>query len=327
MQDAIFSFISQFGYAAVSGLIFLENVFPPIPSELILPLAGFFSRTGALWLPLAILAATIGSLAGAYVLYAIGTALDEARLSRILSSKPARMLGFEETDVRAALGWFETKGQKTILICRCIPVVRSLISIPAGMSRMGLGRFSLRPSWDRSPGTRCSAVWVLGRWRLAAGRLGCRERDRHHDLRRHHRIWRGRARVVLPQDPSPHQGPGGDSAGFRGRALGLGKRRAAPWKGPPRSPAIAMRDTKILGSKILPEYLVYCRKWSSRESIPVSVGVSRLIHCLNWLRAATSFWKARNFLTPPRRDAVPACIDSRSACMEVSFVAEQCTGA
>ena len=68
MQDAIFAFISQFGYLAVGALIFLENVFPPIPSELILPLAGFFSSTGALWLPLAVLAATVGSLAGAYVL-------------------------------------------------------------------------------------------------------------------------------------------------------------------------------------------------------------------------------------------------------------------
>lgn len=142
MQDAFFSFISQFGYAAVGGLIFLENVFPPIPSELILPLAGFFSRSGALWLPLTILAATAGSLAGAFLLYAVGTALSEERLGRLLASKPARALGFEEDDVRAAFGWFDTKGQKTVLICRCIPIVRSLISIPAGMSRMKLGRFA-----------------------------------------------------------------------------------------------------------------------------------------------------------------------------------------
>lgn len=142
MQDAFFSFISQFGYAAVGGLIFLENVFPPIPSELILPLAGFFSRTGALWLPFTILAATAGSLAGAFLLYAVGTALSEERLGHLLASKPARALGFEEDDVKAAFGWFGTKGQKTVLICRCIPIVRSLISIPAGMSHMKLGRFS-----------------------------------------------------------------------------------------------------------------------------------------------------------------------------------------
>ena len=86
MQDAIFAFMLQFGYLAVSALIFLENVFPPIPSELILPLAGFFSNAGALWLPFAILAATAGSLAGAYVLYAIGTVLDEKRMERLLSS-------------------------------------------------------------------------------------------------------------------------------------------------------------------------------------------------------------------------------------------------
>ena len=171
MQDAVFSFISQFGYAAVGCLIFFENVFPPIPSELILPLAGFFSRTGDLWLPLAILAATIGSLTGAYVLYAIGTRLNEERLSRILSSRPARMFGFEETDVRAAFGWFETKGQKTVLICRCIPVVRSLISIPAGMSRMGLGRFSLMTfvgslAWNT---VLCGlGDWAGGAWQQAA---------------------------------------------------------------------------------------------------------------------------------------------------------------
>ncbi len=171
MQDAVFSFISQFGYAAVGCLIFFENVFPPIPSELILPLAGFFSRTGDLCLPLAILAATIGSLTGAYVLYAIGTRLDEERLSRILSSRPARMFGFEETDVRAAFGWFETKGQKTVLICRCIPVVRSLISIPAGMSRMGLGRFSLMTfvgslAWNT---VLCGlGYWAGGAWQQAA---------------------------------------------------------------------------------------------------------------------------------------------------------------
>lgn len=171
MQDAIFAFISQFGYLAVGALIFLENVFPPIPSELILPLAGFFSSTGTLRLPLAILAATIGSLTGAYVLYAIGTALDEARLSRLLASRPARALGFEESDVRAAFGWFETRGQKTVLVCRCIPVVRSLISIPAGMSRMSLGRFSLMTflgslAWNT---VLCSlGYWAGGAWQQAA---------------------------------------------------------------------------------------------------------------------------------------------------------------
>jgi membrane protein DedA with SNARE-associated domain len=142
MQDAIFALMQQFGYLAVSALIFLENVFPPIPSELILPLAGFFSNAGALWLPLAILAATAGSLAGAYVLYAVGTGLDERRMEKILSSRPARLLGFEKGDVQAAFGWFETKGAKTVFICRCVPVVRSLISIPAGMSRMGILKFS-----------------------------------------------------------------------------------------------------------------------------------------------------------------------------------------
>ncbi|GEM_PF-2312037 len=130
--------------------------------ELILPLAGFFSRAGALWLPLAIVSATIGSLAGAYVLYAVGTILNEGHLERVLASKPAHLLGFEKSDVKAAFGWFDTKGQKSVLICRRIPIARSLISIPAGMSRMKLGKFTAMTfagslSWN-------TALVVLGCW-------------------------------------------------------------------------------------------------------------------------------------------------------------------
>ncbi|MGI6755103.1 MAG: DedA family protein [Atopobiaceae bacterium] len=162
MEQEFMSFVSQFGYFAVGALIFLENIFPPIPSELILPLAGFFSSTGALWLPFAIVSATIGSLAGAYVLYGIGTLLDEERLSRLLASRPMRMLGFEQGDVESAFGWFHAKGKITVLICRCIPIVRSLISIPAGMTKMSLAQFSLFTFLG-------SAVWntvlcTLGWW-------------------------------------------------------------------------------------------------------------------------------------------------------------------
>lgn len=143
MQAGFMLFIQQFGYLAVGALIFLENVFPPIPSELILPLSGFLSRSGAMQLPLTIAAATTGSLAGAYVLYGLGTLLNRERLTRLLDTKPMRMLGFERGDVESSFGWFERKGQATVLVCRCVPVVRSLISIPAGMARMALPRFTL----------------------------------------------------------------------------------------------------------------------------------------------------------------------------------------
>jgi membrane protein DedA with SNARE-associated domain len=143
MQTAFMEFIQQFGYLAVGALIFLENVFPPIPSEVILPLSGFFARSGAMALPLTILVATAGSLVGAYALYAVGTVLNRERLMRLLATKPARLLGFSSGDVDAAFGWFERRGPVTVLACRCVPVVRSLISIPAGMARMGLASFTL----------------------------------------------------------------------------------------------------------------------------------------------------------------------------------------
>jgi membrane protein DedA with SNARE-associated domain len=132
MQTAFMEFIQQFGYLAVGALIFLENVFPPIPSEVILPLSGFFARSGAMALPLTILA-----------VYAVGTTLNRERLMRLLATKPARLLGFSSGDVDAAFGWFERRGPVTVLACRCVPVVRSLISIPAGMARMGLASFTL----------------------------------------------------------------------------------------------------------------------------------------------------------------------------------------
>ena len=132
MQAFVLSFVAQYGYLALSALIFLENVFPPIPSEAILPAAGFMSSIGSLWLPVAILAATIGSLLGAYVLYGVGRVLSQERLERLMGTKPLGMLGFEPGDVSSAIGWFKKHGQVSVLVCRCIPIVRSLISIPAG---------------------------------------------------------------------------------------------------------------------------------------------------------------------------------------------------
>ena len=130
MQEAFFGFISQFGYLAVAALILLENVFPPIPSELILPLSGFLVTKTSMALPGVIVFATIGRI------------LSQERLEGFFDTKPMRLLGFKSDDVSHAIGWFDRRGQKTVLICRCIPVVRSLISIPAGTAKMGIGRFA-----------------------------------------------------------------------------------------------------------------------------------------------------------------------------------------
>ena len=143
MEAAFYDFISQFGYLAVAGLILFENVFPPIPSELILPLSGFFTTTTEMTLPGVIVAATTGSVLGAFILYGIGRLLSRERLTRFFETRPMHLLGFKSTDVASAIDWFDRKGQATVLICRCIPVVRSLISIPAGTAKMSLVRFTL----------------------------------------------------------------------------------------------------------------------------------------------------------------------------------------
>ncbi len=143
MEAAFFDFISQFGYFAVGALIFTENVFPPIPSELILPLSGFFTTTTDMVLPLVIVSATIGSVTGAFILYGIGYVLNRERLMRFFNTRPMRLLGFKGSDISSAIDWFDRKGQASVLICRCIPVVRSLISIPAGVARMNVAKFTL----------------------------------------------------------------------------------------------------------------------------------------------------------------------------------------
>lgn len=143
MEAAFLSFIDQFGYLAVAALILLENVFPPIPSELILPMGGFLVHETGMELPGVIVAATAGSVLGAFILYGVGRLLTPERLTSFFDTRPMRLLGFKGTDVSSAIGWFDRKGQATVLICRCIPVVRSLISIPAGTAKMGMAKFAL----------------------------------------------------------------------------------------------------------------------------------------------------------------------------------------
>ena len=143
MEDVFTNLISQFGYFGVWFLIFFENVFPPIPSELILPLSGFFTTTTSLTLPGVIIAATVGSITGAYILCGVGRLLSRERLMAFFGTRPMRLLGFKPDDIASAVDWFDRKGQVTVLICRCIPVVRSLISIPAGTAKMSVVKFSL----------------------------------------------------------------------------------------------------------------------------------------------------------------------------------------
>ncbi len=136
MQEIIIQIIEQWGYLGVGALIAIENIFPPIPSEVILAFGGFMTTKTALNVVGVIIAATLGSTIGAIVLYLIGKILNKERLERIISGKIGKVLRLKKSDIEKADKWFDTKGQKTVFICRFIPIVRSLISIPAGMSEM-----------------------------------------------------------------------------------------------------------------------------------------------------------------------------------------------
>lgn len=143
MEEFILSMMNQFGYIGVFLLIAIENIFPPIPSEVILLFGGFMTTYSELNIILMIIFATLGSLLGAIVLYYIGKILNKERLKKIVSGKTGKVLRLKNSDIDKADEWFDTKGNKTVFFCRFIPIVRSLISIPAGMSEMPLGKFFL----------------------------------------------------------------------------------------------------------------------------------------------------------------------------------------
>ena len=141
MEELILSIMNQFGYIGVLLLIAIENVFPPIPSEVILLFGGFMTTYTELNVIGMILFATLGSLIGAIVLYYVGKILNKERLKKIVSGKVGKILRLKNEDIEKADHWFDTKGNKTVFFCRFIPIVRSLISIPAGMSEMPMLKF------------------------------------------------------------------------------------------------------------------------------------------------------------------------------------------
>ena len=143
MEQIIINIMEQVGYLGVFLLIAIENIFPPIPSEVILVFGGFMTTYTSLNIPIMILAATFGSLLGAIVLYYIGKIFNKERLKRIVNGKIGKVLRLKASDIEKADKWFDTKGNKTVFFCRFIPIVRSLISIPAGMSEMPMQKFLL----------------------------------------------------------------------------------------------------------------------------------------------------------------------------------------
>ncbi|HEV2296137.1 MAG TPA: DedA family protein [Tepidisphaeraceae bacterium] len=142
MKEWIVNLIETGGYWGLALLMFLENVFPPIPSELIMPLGGFTAAQGKLSLPLVILAGTIGSVLGQLPLYYLGHFLGRQRLMR-LADKYGKWLAVSGEDIETSSAWFARHGSVAVLLCRLVPGVRSFISIPAGICGMNLPKFLL----------------------------------------------------------------------------------------------------------------------------------------------------------------------------------------
>ena len=142
MQELVQNIMNQFGYPGIGLLILVETVFPPIPSEVILTFGGFLTTCTELTVMGVIASSTIASLAGAWILYGLGRLLSPKRLQGLASGKLAKRLGFQEKEVGDTFAWFEKKGEKAVFFGRCVPIIRSLISIPAGMAGMRAGRFT-----------------------------------------------------------------------------------------------------------------------------------------------------------------------------------------
>lgn len=133
--------VDEVGEIGVGALIALENLLPPIPSEVILPFAGFSSSRGDLNVVLAWVAATTGALLGAWILYAVGRVLSYERVHQLAGQRWFVLFG--QSDLERGDTFFRRYGTYIVLFGRCIPLVRSVVSVPAGMDAMPLGRFSV----------------------------------------------------------------------------------------------------------------------------------------------------------------------------------------
>ena len=143
MENFVIGIMNKFGYLGIFLLILLENLFPPIPSDVILTFGGFMTISTSMNVFGVILVSTIGSLLGAIILYYLGKILNKERINKIIKSKYGKLLRIKSKDIEITNKWFYTKGRKTVFFCRFVPVVRSLISIPAGMSEMQLLQFTI----------------------------------------------------------------------------------------------------------------------------------------------------------------------------------------
>lgn len=142
MFDSIIEFLNGAGYLGIAALMFLENLFPPIPSEIIMPAAGFGAGQGRLSLLGVIVAGTVGSVAGALFWYYVGKWIGADRLRR-WAGRHGRWLTLAPNDLERVDRWFDRHSGKAVFFGRLVPALRTLISVPAGVFGMGLPRFLL----------------------------------------------------------------------------------------------------------------------------------------------------------------------------------------
>jgi membrane protein DedA with SNARE-associated domain len=151
LTDWVTDVVDALGYVGVAFLVALESVFPPIPSEIVLPLAGFVAGRGDANIVGMMVAATIGSVVGAWILYGIAAAIGPVRLHNFVGHY-GRWFGVKVDDVVRAEEWFDRRSSAAVLVGRCVPLIRSIVSIPAGFRRMPLVRFTVMTALG-------SAVW------------------------------------------------------------------------------------------------------------------------------------------------------------------------
>ncbi|EAC5741515.1 DedA family protein [Listeria monocytogenes] len=145
METWITSIMADFGYIGIFVLIMVENLFPPIPSEIILTFGGFMTTVTSLNVVMVIIVATLGSVVGAILLYKVASYFGKERLTKIVL-KYGRILRLKESDIERAESFFLKYGSWAVFLCRMIPLIRSLISIPAGMTKMKMSRFLILKS-------------------------------------------------------------------------------------------------------------------------------------------------------------------------------------
>jgi membrane protein DedA with SNARE-associated domain len=154
MVEWINSLMSGLGYWGVGFLMFAENIFPPIPSELIMPLAGFTVAQGKMNFWLAILAGTIGTMLGTYAWYYLGRLVNYERLGSWID-RYGKWMGISVKEIDRVNDWFNKHGRSAVFFGRMVPGIRTLISLPAGMNQMSMFTFTIYSTLGTS-------IWILG---------------------------------------------------------------------------------------------------------------------------------------------------------------------